>query len=117
MKLSHKFVRNIPEQIEDGVLYISVAYSTVMHKCCCGCESLVVTPLSPVDWRLTFDGEAISLFPSIGNWGFKCQSHYWITNSHVEWARKWTKREILQNQRENEQNKNKYYESRNRTSY
>ena len=89
MKLSHKFVKSAPEELENGVLYISIEYRTVLHKCCCGCGSEVVTPLSPKDWKMTFDGESISLYPSIGNWKLKCQSHYWIKNSTVEWAAKW----------------------------
>ena len=93
-KLTHRFVKSVPETLEDGVLYVSVEYATAIHKCCCGCGKEVVTPLSPRDWKLIFDGETISLYPSIGNWSFPCQSHYWITNNQVEWAVKWSKRQI-----------------------
>lgn len=62
-KLSHKFVKNIPEKLEDGIVYISTEYPTAIHKCCCGCGNEVVTPISPADWKLTFDGETISLYP------------------------------------------------------
>jgi hypothetical protein len=75
--------------MEDGVIYVSVDYATAIHKCCCGCGNEVVTPLSPTDWELTFDGKTISLNPSIGNWNFRCQSHYWITKNTVEWCPKW----------------------------
>jgi len=34
----------------------------------------VVTPLSPTGWSLIFDGETVSLYPSIGNWNFPCRS-------------------------------------------
>ena len=91
MKLTHKFVKSVPEILEDGVIYISVEYGTAIHKCCCGCGNQVVTPFSPRDWKLIFDGEAVSLYPSIGNWNFKCESHYWIRNNQVEWVPKWTK--------------------------
>ena len=94
MKLSHKFVKSVPETLEDGVIYVSVDYATAIHKCCCGCGNQVVTPFSPTDWQLIFDGETISLYPSIGNWNFQCQSHYWITNNTVEWAPKWSKKQI-----------------------
>lgn len=94
MKLAHKFVTCIPDTLEDGILYISMEYATAIHKCCCGCGKEVVTPFSPFDWRLIFDGESISLEPSIGNWSFDCRSHYWITNNTVEWARRWNKKEI-----------------------
>ena len=84
--LRHRFVEFIPDTLEDGIVYVSMAYATVTHKCCCGCGEDVVTPLSPTDWKLTFDGRTISLNPSIGNWGFACQSHYWIRNNRVVWA-------------------------------
>lgn len=84
--LTHKFVENVPEILEDNVLYISILYETVIHKCCCGCGNEVVTPLSPVGWSLIFDGETVSLEPSIGNWNFECKFHYWIKNNKVHWS-------------------------------
>ena len=116
MKLSHKFVKNIPDTIENGVVYVSVDYSTAIHKCCCGCGNEVVTPLSPTDWKLSFDGETISLYPSIGNWSLPCQSHYWITDNEVEWASRWTKRQIERGRIEEEQDKEKYYGKKKRRS-
>lgn len=92
--LTHRFVTYIPERLEPGVVYVSIEFATVVHTCCCGCGSEVVTPLSPNDWKLIFDGETISLTPSIGNWSFPCQSHYWITLNTVRWARRWTPEEI-----------------------
>lgn len=94
MKLQHKFVEFIPEQLEDGVLYISLTYCTAIHKCVCGCNNEVVTPFSPTDWKMTFDGKTISLSPSIGNWNFDCKSHYWVRNNEIIFARKWTDEEI-----------------------
>lgn len=81
--LSHEFVPSIPDTLEEGVVYISIPYATAVHLCCCGCKNEVVTPITPTDWELTFDGETISLYPSIGNWGFACQSHYWIRRNRV----------------------------------
>ena len=109
MTLSHKFVQNIPEHLDDGVIYVSIEYATVIHKCCCGCGNEVVTPFSPTDWELIFNGEAISLYPSIGNWNFKCQSHYWITNDAVEWAPKWSKRQIEEGNKRDQKVKGAYY--------
>ena len=77
-KIKHKFVEFIPEYKEEGIVYISLDYCVAIHKCACGCGCEVVTPLSPTDWQLLFDGETISLSPSIGNWNFPCRSHYWI---------------------------------------
>ena len=85
--LRHEFVSYIPEAVDDGVLYVSIPFATVMHRCCCGCGNEVVTPLDPTDWQMTFDGKAVSLSPSIGNWSLSCQSHYWIHRNQVRWAR------------------------------
>lgn len=92
--LAHEFVDYIPDVLQEGTLYISIKFATALHKCCCGCGHEVVTPLSPRDWKLIFDGETVSLDPSIGNWSFPCQSHYWIRRNKVVWARRWSKREI-----------------------
>ena len=88
--LQHKFVELVPDVLEEGVLYISIEYCSAIHKCICGCGNEVVTPLSPYDWKLTFDGKSVSLSPSIGNWNFECKSHYWIINNNVRIARKWS---------------------------
>ena len=93
-QLSPEFVEYIPERPAPGVLYVSRRYGTALHLCCCGCKNEVVTPLSPTDWKLTFDGESISLHPSIGNWSFPCRSHYWIRGNRIEWAANWTDSEI-----------------------
>ncbi|MEQ8353980.1 MAG: DUF6527 family protein [Kiloniellaceae bacterium] len=92
--LSHEFVEAIPDKLEDHTIYISVGYATVVHKCCCGCGREVVTPLSPTDWKVIFDGASISLSPSIGNWSFDCQSHYWIVGNQVRWAEAWSSQQI-----------------------
>ena len=85
--LKHKFVDIIPDNIEEGMIYISIPYATAIHKCCCGCGSEVVTPFSPTQWSLIFDGESVTLDPSIGNWSLKCKSHYFIRNNKVKWSR------------------------------
>ncbi len=89
-----EFVDYIPDKLKNGVIYISIQYTTVVHKCACGCGNEVVTPLSPVDWSLIFDGQSISLNPSIGNWSFPCKSHYWIKNNEVKWAPRWSEEQI-----------------------
>ncbi len=107
--IAHKFEEFIPEQLEEGILYISLTYCTAIHKCCCGCGNEVVTPLSPTDWKLTFDGKTISLDPSIGNWNFKCKSHYWIINNKVRNARKWLQWEINIGRVSDNMEKKKYF--------
>ena len=111
-KFKHKFVEIIPGNIEPDVLYISTEYKTVIHMCPCGCGNEVVTPLSPTDWGLMFDGESISLYPSIGNWGLACQSHYWVTNSEVEFAPKWTKKQIERGRKRDALNKKLFYKKK-----
>ncbi|PZU91434.1 MAG: hypothetical protein DI529_01170 [Chryseobacterium sp.] len=83
MKFQHKFLDEIPGELENGILYISISYKVTLHLCACGCKNKVVARLSPKDWKLIFDGEGASLFPSIGNWNFNCKSHYWIRNGSV----------------------------------
>jgi hypothetical protein len=95
-RISHEFVEFVPEKLVEGVLYISISYATAQHLCLCGCGHTVVTPLSPTDWRLTFNGETVSLWPSIGNWSFACQSHYWIEHNRVRWSRGFTPAEIAE---------------------
>jgi len=93
------FVEFIPDEVEQGKLYISETYQTAIHKCCCGCGEEVVTPLSPVDWQVRKGIHGVSLQPSIGNWNYKCQSHYIISNNKVIWAGKFTQQQILAVQR------------------
>ena len=82
-----KFVEYIPEKLEDGIIYVSMTFAVAVHKCCCGsCENHVVTPISQSDWKLSFDGDSISLEPSIGNFQFPCKSHYYIKHNKVEWC-------------------------------
>ena len=80
------FVKYIPEEMEEGILYISMEYATASHLCACGCGEKVVTPISPYYWQMYFNGKEISLTPSIGNYEFPCQSHYFIRRNKVEWC-------------------------------
>ncbi|MDQ2771426.1 MAG: DUF6527 family protein [Bacteroidota bacterium] len=93
-RLEPEFVEFIPSQIEDGKLYVSMRYATVVHNCCCGCGNKVVTPLTRDDWKLSYNGENVCICPSIGNWSFPCQSHYWIRRGNIEWYGKWSAEEI-----------------------
>lgn len=109
MKLEHDFVEFIPKELEDGKLYISIRFKTAAHLCACGCGIKTFTPLSPTDWKLTFDGKTVSLHPSIGNWAFPCRSHYWITKSKIEWSTQWSNEEIKQGRELNRLRKKDYY--------
>jgi hypothetical protein len=94
VKLRHEFVEVIPRERENGVLYVSIPFATAVHNCFCGCGTKVVTPISPVGWQLIFDGEAVSLSPSVGNWAYPCRSHYFIRRDTVVWADDMTEAEI-----------------------
>jgi len=84
-------------------------YGTVVHLCPCGCGNKVVTPLTPTDWELRFNGKEVTLGPSIGNWSFPCKSHYWIIRNTVRWARRWTADEIEGGRQEDREAKRDYY--------
>lgn len=109
MKLAHRFVELIPDELEDGVLYVSIKFGTVVHKCACGCGEEVVTPLGPAEWRLTYDGRTVSLAPSIGNWSFPCRSHYWIERGSVRWARGFSGAEVAKVRQDAKARRESYY--------
>jgi len=90
-----EYVKQFPEQLIEGILYISEEFELTAHKCCCGCGEDVYNKLSPVKWHLTKSSDgSVSLYPSIGNWKYKCQSHYWIRNNQVIAAGSMSKKEI-----------------------
>jgi hypothetical protein len=107
-RFAHRFVDQMPERLEEGVVYVSIQYATGMHLCACGCGHEVVTPLSPTDWEMTFDGETVSLAPSIGSWSLGCQSHYWIRRGRVRWARWMSHDEIERGRRHDRRRKQLY---------
>lgn len=82
--ITPKDVEHLPEQLEEGVLYISEEFSLTAHKCCCGCGEDVYNKLGPAKWRLIRlpDG-SVSLDPSVGNWKYACRSHYFIQKNRV----------------------------------
>jgi len=108
-RLEHRFVELMPSPLETGVLYISIAYATAAHSCCCGCGEEIVTPLTPTDWRMTFDGETISLWPSIGNWNLACRSHYVIDKGHVIESAPWSDAQVAAGRAREKAAKARYY--------
>jgi len=114
---NHEFVEFIPSELEEGVLYVSVQYATAVHKCACGCGNKAATPISPVDWQLLFDGDSVSLTPSIGNWGFPCRSHYWIKANKVLWAETWSPEQISAGRLRETRDYERYFASRRKGSY
>ena len=110
-RLQHQFVQYIPEQLSIGVLYISIEYGTAAHSCCCGCGERVVTPFTPTDWKMTYDGETVSLWPSIGNWTLACRSHYVIDRGRVLEAGPWTDKQVAAERRRDKAAKARHYDT------
>ncbi|MEQ9145543.1 MAG: DUF6527 family protein [Parvibaculaceae bacterium] len=108
--IRYEFVDAIPEVLEERTLYVAIDFATAAHRCCCGCGQEVVTPLSPTDWKITYDGVSVSLSPSIGNWSFPCQSHYWIVQNAVRWAAQWSPDQIQAGRSADRRAKHRYYE-------
>ncbi|KRB29917.1 DUF6527 family protein [Mesorhizobium sp. Root172] len=108
-RLEHCFVDHIPERLGTGVLYVSMEYATSAHSCCCGCGEEVVTPFTPTDWKMTFDGETISLYPSIGNWTLPCRSHYVIDRGKVVEAGPWSDEQVDAERRRDRAAKARFY--------
>ena len=95
MKINHEFVEFVPvkNDMKYKTVYISIKYKTASHLCMCGCGEVVVTPIKPNRWKIIFDGETISLSPSIGNCNLKCHSHYWVDKSEVEFLKVFSNQE------------------------
>lgn len=109
-EFSHEFVDAMPETLAEGRLYVSIRYRTASHLCACGCGSKIVTPIRPAKWKLTFDGDTVSLSPSIGNWQQACRSHYWIRNDKIIWSRAWSAKEIESGRERDARDLRQYYQ-------
>jgi hypothetical protein len=107
-----EFVESIPADLTEGKLYVSMLYATTVHLCACGCGNRVALPLSPAEWQLHFDGESVSLTPSIGNWEYPCRSHYWIKANKIRWAAPWTDDQIAAGRRRDAEALNAYIADR-----
>lgn len=94
IQISHEFVQFIPERLAPCILYVSIPFATAAHSCFCGCGRKVVTPINRQGWSVTFDGESVSLDPSVGNFSLPCQSHYFIRRNEVVWARRLSREEM-----------------------
>ena len=87
--MTPKFVQYIPAdgaELVPGIVYISMKYNTVVHRCPCGCGGLSEFTLDPIRFRIEYDGRSVTFSPSIGNSNLECRSHYWICENHVRWC-------------------------------
>lgn len=110
--LAIEMVDRVPAVTNEGILYVALERGLAIHRCCCGCGFEVVTKLSPAAWYLEIDGDRPSLFPSIGNWGLPCQSHYIIHKGHIIWARSFSRREIHEVRQAEEQERTAFNQLR-----
>lgn len=79
------YVEYMPDQFEQGKLYISKKFKVSIHLCACGCGVKTVTPIRDGEWTLTENDGQVSLHPSIGNWMGEnpYHAHYFITDNKV----------------------------------
>jgi hypothetical protein len=89
-RLDPCFVHTMPAQLDEGKLYISMEYCSINHLCACGCGSEVVTPLHPARWAIFYNGDTVSLWPSVGSFDLPCRSHYVIERNRVVWQPSWS---------------------------
>ena len=76
------WIETIPNEMEQGKIYISEKYQTANHLCLCGCGNQTITPFGERSkmWGLVKEKDGkISLTGSVGNYSFPCKSHYIIT--------------------------------------
>lgn len=111
MKFAMQRVHYMPKELKPGVLYVSEEFDIAIHLCACGCGSKVRTPLGPTEWLVMETKRGPSLRPSVGNWQQACQSHYWISNGKVLWAKKWTPEQIAAGRRHEEERRYAYYDA------
>lgn len=80
----------IPDELQEGKIYIAREYGTAIHLCCCGCKNRASTRLMPFwnnGWTLTENAGKVTLRPSIGNFNGESpyHAHYYITENRIEW--------------------------------
>src|SRR5688500_14469326 len=86
-----------------------MATGAVVHRCACGCGGEVVTPLTPTDWTLRYDGDTFSLSPSISNSSSGCGAHYFVRESEIRWSRPLTPRQMAERQARDRETKAAYF--------
>jgi hypothetical protein len=110
-------VQYVPKELEPGILYVSEEFGAAVHLCACGCGKKVSTPLRPPRWVLDETASGPTLRPSVGNWEFPCQSHYWIRGGRIVWSEKWTSQQIAAGRRREEKRRIAYYDALDRSGF
>jgi hypothetical protein len=85
-ELRPEYCEYIPEDLEQGIIYISKEFSIAIHLCACGCGGRTVTPIGEGWWTLSETDGKITLRPSIGNWSGEnpYHAHYYITENKIQ---------------------------------
>ena len=88
--LTPLFCEQIPEDLDEGVLYISQKYGIAAHLCACGCAQKTITDLRPHwknGWGISVTDGRVTLRPSIGNFNGEnpYHAHYFITDNQIQW--------------------------------
>ena len=95
-KVVARFVDTIPAgKRTEGEILISIKYGIASLACPCGCGNAMDLPIEPHRWSIKWDGEHISMSPSISSSRTQCKSHYWITDNRILWAQpigEWSER-------------------------
>lgn len=75
------FVETMPDFYEYGKIYISEKYKVAKHICLCGCESMVVMPLTGGQWwsLVKENNGTVSFIGSVLQ--HPCEAHYIITKN------------------------------------
>lgn len=84
MTYAYEVVRRIPTELSPGVIYHNVEFELAALRCACGCGHRI-TLLVPDGHRISVEGSAPSITPSILVADAPCHSHFFITDGAVEW--------------------------------
>ena len=81
---------DVPDHIEKTIYVVGSTPKWVVFDCPCNKDHRLKVPLmksvSP-HWRLTRHVGTISLWPSVSVADGPCESHFWLRENCVEWAR------------------------------
>ena len=101
-------VERFPKVVEPGKFYWSQEFEMSAHQCACGCGDVIQLPIDALNFKITHGARGFTLRPSVGNWGV-CDSHYFITNSAVEWLAKLSPAAIAAGRRSEDARREAYY--------
>jgi hypothetical protein len=100
MRYELRRVDRIPRELEPGIVYHSEEFELGALLCACGCGHRI-NLLVPDSHRISSEGGAVTVRPSILVADGACLSHYVITAGEVEWSSTFTSaqaRSVMQRQ-------------------